>query len=792
MADNVIDLLSSDDEEQGVDTCRVAEQKADNASCLMKKPAPLTETIDLCDSGSDNDAAALCHTKIATRRPAKKKQGPSSSFLSISMHWNDEDDDDDDLLNMEPVFRKSAGARMERASLPASSQVSSAMQAHRSSLSQSPTIPSSANKVTPSLSATNAAPFAADSDDEILNFTSGLTRKRISTPAAKSNTVSNPYASSSTLAVARSTFATKVAVNPYARSGDTSTPTAAPTSCEPRIVVNPYDKSHSATTQAPNQQTAAPFPYPKLTEHAKEYPDVRARFLWAFWKYGKSLVSHSRHIAKLDITAKRVVKLALAKYPIRSVEELALGGNSHWSVSAFKKSRDELLEDLNLGRLNDTKTPTLNGLRQHYHSIVEACLVVLLENAERSLFGSAESLPKDLSEKKFWMPLQDMIPAIDQRLWPRCPGRLTRRGDSDNGAAHYVDKDTRSMEFLQIKKLECSNGDEGPYVKRRSFNRQVHYELLPEGFEIAKMIQSRCFPAPPGHQRSSKILSLQDVDKRYENICLGVDSREGGGQSKTLHQMCNKLEMMKCPYFVGTFTIGDYVFFTTKKGSLDQMNHLCPILVERKSIQDVAQSIHDGRWRNQKNRMYAGQYVFGYDKCRMVYIIEGNENKHTVSGGYIGAHWFGVSKDTLDAEIKNLEEEGFDVLRTTSVENSMFELARWVQRIAAEMNAGKIEAEFTYAEFKQKVAEIRKGTDFSRLAKFHKKERDEVARSSSSRKNSRPSPEMPVAKKHKSIIEDDDPYAGWSKKDLEKECEKVGLPKSAKTADEILSVLARK
>lgn len=45
---------------------------------------------------------------------------------------------------------------------------------------------------------------------------------------------------------------------------------------------------------------------------------------------------------------------------------------------------------------------------------------------------------------------------------------------------------------------------------------------------------------------------------------------------------------------------------------------------------------------------------------------------------------------------------------------------------------------------------------------------------------------MPVAKKHKSNIEKDDPYAGWSKKDLEKECEN-SLPKSAKTAEELMA-----
>ena len=72
------------------------------------------------------------------------------------------------------------------------------------------------------------------------------------------------------------------------------------------------------------------------------------------------------------------------------------------------------------------------------------------------------------------------------------------------------------------------------------------------------------------------------------------------------------------------------------------LNYLCPIVVERKSVQDVAMSIHDGRWKDQKRRMYHAQYVFGYDNCHMVYIIEGNENAQTVSGGYVGARWFNV------------------------------------------------------------------------------------------------------------------------------------------------------
>jgi ERCC4-type nuclease len=105
-------------------------------------------------------------------------------------------------------------------------------------------------------------------------------------------------------------------------------------------------------------------------------------------------------------------------------------------------------------------------------------------------------------------------------------------------------------------------------------------------------------------------------------------------------------------------------------------SRLCPIIVERKSIQDVAMSIYDGRWTNQKRRMYVGHYIFGYDNCRMVYIIEGNENAQTVSGDYVGARWFNVNKERLQEEIANLQSEGFEVLRTPSRENTMFELAR--------------------------------------------------------------------------------------------------------------------
>jgi len=96
---------------------------------------------------------------------------------------------------------------------------------------------------------------------------------------------------------------------------------------------------------------------------------------------------------------------------------------------------------------------------------------------------------------------------------------LIRRGEEDNGAAHYMNPSTRSIEFLQIEKLACKNGDKGPYIKKHSVKGQVHYELLPQGLKMAQHIRTRQFPVPPGHYRSSKIHSLEQVDEgRYDNI----------------------------------------------------------------------------------------------------------------------------------------------------------------------------------------------------------------------------------------------------------------------------------
>jgi hypothetical protein len=121
--------------------------------------------------------------------------------------------------------------------------------------------------------------------------------------------------------------------------------------------------------------------------------------------------------------------------------------------------------------------------------------------------------------------------------------------------------------------------------------------------------------------------------------------------------------------------------------------------------------------------MYQGQFVFGYQNCRIAYIIEGKIERSLVSNGFVGSCRHKVSKEQFEEEVANLEDEGFEVLRTCSVENSMLELSRWAESVAEDVKSGRLPLRFTYDEFVREINKIPKTTDFSRLARDHARQR---------------------------------------------------------------------
>lgn len=764
----------------------------------QKQPSSTNDpvTIDLCDD--DDDGLA--------RKPSPKRKHATRRANAESSGCSD---------GTERASRGTVSASDERRSLVESRRVTyvyptSEPKTHRSTILE--------NEPISLLDDTEDEGADEDDDDySILNDMGlGLKRKHVASKSASKQPAraktaqlppKNPYASQSS-PQRRSSMSSIEGTVSSSRRNRTVAASASeqPSHRQPvprHPTHNPYAIHVAPIYQNPAPtaySTSRPFPYPnKLTQHSKQYSDIRAQCMLAFWKYGCKMTRHAHERSKLDIVGKRVVRLALSTFPIRSIEELSVRSSHHGSVELQRTHRATFLKELQEGRLDSWQVPVGRPGSTTFYSITEACLVALSR-----VVGSEENL----GSREYWLSLSDLITEIDKLLHSCVPGKLTRSNDDDNGAKHYLQPSTRSLEFLQVKKLEV-DACGGPFIKRHTVKGSVHYELLRDGLDMARKMQSRMFPSPDGFYRCSHIESVDDVVEDYREICLGVDLREGGGGTRTLHRMCDTLDKMHVPFFVASLDIGDYVFFTRNMPN-GAMNLLCPILVERKSIQvrtstavflqcktltyhwfytqDVAMSIYDNRWTNQKKRMYKGQYVFGYDNCRMVYIIEGNMNKQTVSGDYVGTRWFNIKTDGIEKEIENLKAEGFDVLRTTSVENSMMQLARWTQRVAKDVRHGSLKAKYTYENFKKCVNRIPREVDFSKIAKDHAASKLEAQEAAAAKEQTK---EQPVAKRQRTgaAREAEDQYLGWKKSELEAECRKFGLPKTGRHGELVQRLL---
>lgn len=168
---------------------------------------------------------------------------------------------------------------------------------------------------------------------------------------------------------------------------------------------------------------------------------------------------------------------------------------------------------------------------------------------------------------------------------------------------------------------------------------------------------------------------------------------------------------------------------------------MAPILIERKTAEDVANSLHDGRWERQQRSMRKAQYVLGGGperRCIISYIIEGDPSKKTVHGGNVGRHtWFQSVEDVEQAIAKlpslgfsvsnkllagqgrmlaecfyltdfanivhSLENKPRQVMRSKGILDTVGILAKVAQDVSWKAKNGSIDAIFSYKEFLNRV-----------------------------------------------------------------------------------------
>ncbi|KAJ1454953.1 hypothetical protein M885DRAFT_617528 [Pelagophyceae sp. CCMP2097] len=123
------------------------------------------------------------------------------------------------------------------------------------------------------------------------------------------------------------------------------------------------------------------------------------------------------------------------------------------------------------------------------------------------------------------------------------------------------------------------------------------------------------------------------------SVVLVVDTRERGGDARGgLEGLSKFLKDEAVPFRAQTLRtgLGDYVFQKAGGAGVDE-TLLCPIIIERKEICDLAESMRDGRWDAQHAAMRQTKASWDLRNdapTRIIYIVEGDARRfvHTACG----------------------------------------------------------------------------------------------------------------------------------------------------------------
>jgi len=311
----------------------------------------------------------------------------------------------------------------------------------------------------------------------------------------------------------------------------------------------------------------------------KLYPDLRHNFIIALTSHAKKLRNNSYQRASFDSALRSIVIISLHMRPLRSAE-----------AARRLKGVGSVFYDLLKESVKGSKGKGISITPGKFSCVATAALVALLELEE------ANSSVASANGTSF--PMEDVIRKINTLLCSRSNAALNQSTET------YLNASNLDPGYGQLKKLASTNATVeygGPFVKERKKKNAcpsgVVFELLDSGREMATKLRTEARnPVEPGPLRQ---LPHDTVEEQYGSVTMSMDFREGGGGGKSLHGICDKLDTHGLPYVVRELKIADYLFFVGDK--------LAPILIERKTAEDVASSLYDGRWERQKRAMRKAQ-----------------------------------------------------------------------------------------------------------------------------------------------------------------------------------------
>ena len=370
---------------------------------------------------------------------------------------------------------------------------------------------------------------------------------------------------------------------------------------------SPFGTTFAAATAAKRRvpTPAIPAMSAKLVQEigGKLYPDLTHNFIIALTSQARRARHNTYQRASFDSALRSIVVIALHMRPLRSAKATrrmkGVGSNFY-----------DLLKESVAG--SKSKKP-FEPKKGKFTCVAAAALVGLLQMEERvqrsaARVASAKGNYDDDDAATCSFPMEDLIVSINSLLDSRANANLSQT------AQQYLNKDNLDPGWGQVKKLCSTNAASdlgGPFMKERKRKGACSsgrvFELLDSGRALATKLRALALSGPfePGPLRQ---LPDESVDQEFGNVTMSMDFREGGGGGRSLHKMCDQLDIRGVPYVVRELKIADYIFFVGEK--------LAPVLIERKTADDVAGSLHDGRWERQQRSMRKAQYVLGGGSAR--------------------------------------------------------------------------------------------------------------------------------------------------------------------------------
>lgn len=149
---------------------------------------------------------------------------------------------------------------------------------------------------------------------------------------------------------------------------------------------------------------------------------------------------------------------------------------------------------------------------------------------------------------------------------------------------------------LENRQLEVAN----LLKDSKKINQQIN--------KVAETVKSKKKKSVKTQQHKQKIQTIQNVNTRVTlhpgtfKIILIIDTQETNGKNgKCLDETRSQLMKMNVEYEVRRLVLGDFLWIARESMSGEEL--ILPYIVERKRIDDLAGSIRDGRFHEQKHRL---------------------------------------------------------------------------------------------------------------------------------------------------------------------------------------------